>query len=69
MQVQEDDAPIGPSIPQDDKEESVGPALAPEDAAGQDGGAWDGRGLGEQNEEEDPYRLPVTSEVALEGKR
>ena len=65
--LQEDDAPIGPFIPQEE-DEMVGPAVPPEDPDGDNGDAWDGRGMGEPDEQEDPYRLPVTSEVALEGK-
>ena len=42
--------------------------MPPEAGDGDDGDAWDGRGLGEADEQEDPYRLPVTSEIALEGK-
>jgi hypothetical protein len=64
---QEDGAPIGPFIPQEG-DEMVGPAVPPEDPDGEAGDAWDGRGMGEPDEQEDPYRLPVTSEVALEGK-
>lgn len=46
----------------------MGPPMPPETGDGDDGDAWDGRGLGEADEQEDPYRLPVTSEIALEGK-
>ena len=67
MQDQGDDASVGPPIPQDAGDDLVGPAVPPEEAVGEDGDAWDGRGLGELDEQEDPYRLPVTSEVALEG--
>ena len=47
----------------------MGPPMPPETGDGDDGDAWDDRGLGEADEQEDPYRLPVTSEIALEGKR
>lgn len=50
-----------------DTVDMVGPAVPPADSDAEDGDAWDGRGTGEPDEEEDPYRLPVTSEVALEG--
>ena len=50
-----------------DKDGMVGPAVPPADSDAEDGDAWDGRGTGEPDEEQDPYRLPVTSEVALEG--
>lgn len=50
-----------------DTEDMVGPAVPPADSDAEDGDAWDGRGTGEPDEEQDPYRLPVTSEVALEG--
>ena len=43
----------------------MGPAPPPDDDA--DGDAWDDRGMGEPDEVADPYRLPITSEVALEG--
>ena len=46
----------------------MGPPMPPETGDGDDGDAWDARGLGEADEQEDPYRLPVTSEIALEGK-
>lgn len=59
---------IGPAVPQEDEDELAGPAMPPQEADGEDGDAWDGRGLGEADEQGDPYRLPVTSEVALEGK-
>lgn len=68
MQDQEDVGAIGPSFPQDMGDDLVGPAAPPEEPGGVDGDAWDGRGLGEPDVQEDPYRLPVTSEVALEGK-
>lgn len=45
----------------------VGPAVPSADSDAEDGDAWDGRGPGEPDEEADPYRLPITSEVALEG--
>lgn len=45
----------------------VGPAVPAGDSDADDGDAWDDRGPGEPDEQEDPYRLPVTSEVALEG--
>jgi hypothetical protein len=45
----------------------VGPAVPPPDSDGDDGDAWDDRGTGELDEESDPYRLPVSCEVALEG--
>ncbi len=48
-------------------EDLIGPAVPPLDSDAEDGDAWDGRGPGEADEEADPYRLPVTSEVALEG--
>jgi len=32
------------------------------------GDAWDGRGLREVDEQGNPYRLPVISDMALEGK-
>ncbi|CAL8470106.1 g9648 [Coccomyxa elongata] len=51
-----------------DTEDMVGPAVPPADSDAEDGDAWDGRGTGEPDEEQDPYRLPVTSEVALEGQ-
>ena len=44
---------MGPPVPQ-----------MPED---DDGDAWDLGGMGEPDEEADPYRLPITSEVTLEG--
>ena len=44
----------------------VGPAVPPTDDDA-DGDAWDDRGMGEPDELADPYRLPITSEVALEG--
>lgn len=50
-----------------DTEGMAGPAVPPADSDGEEGDAWDGRGPGEPDEQEDPYRLPVTSEVALEG--
>ena len=59
--------PVGPPIPEDAGDDLVGPAVPPEEAGGEAGDAWDGRGMGEPDEQEDPYRLPVTSEVALEG--
>ena len=68
MQDVGDDAGIGPPIPEDLGDDMVGPAVPPEEADGMEGDAWDGRGLGEPDVQEDPYRLPVTSEVALEGK-
>ena len=50
------------------EEDLVGPAVPPpEGNADEAGDAWDDRGLGEPDEEADPYRLPITSEVALEG--
>jgi hypothetical protein len=50
------------------EEDLVGPALPPpEGDADEAGDAWDDRGMGEPDEEADPYRLPITSEVALEG--
>lgn len=48
----------------------MGPAPPPppeEEDAGEEGDTWDDRGRGERDEVADPYRLPVTSEVALEG--
>ena len=68
IQDPDDHVAIGPPVPQDEGDELVGPAVPPEEPDGEDGDAWDGRGLGEPDEQEDPYRLPVTSEVALEGK-
>ena len=68
MQDEEDVGPIGPTFPQDTGDDLVGPAAPLEEPGGVDGDAWDGRGLGEPDVQEDPYRLPVTSEVALEGK-
>lgn len=45
----------------------VEPAVPPPEGNAEDGDAWDDRGPGEPDKDVDPYRLPVTSEVALEG--
>ena len=62
-----EDISTGPVLPPDE-DELVGPPMPLETGDGDDGDAWDDRGLGEADEQEDPYRLPVTSEIALEGK-
>ena len=65
-----DDEPVlGPSIPSgDDEEAMVGPSLPVEDDA-RDMGPLNGSapGLGEEDEEDDPYALPITHEVSLQG--
>ena len=48
-------------------EDLVGPAKPPPIDDADEGDAWDDRGRGEPDEVADPYRLPITSEVALEG--
>lgn len=57
--VPTEDDMVGPPVPAEDAEDMVGP-VAPADYNG-------GVGLGEDDEESDPYSLPISHEASLQG--